>query len=179
MARQVQEPGAAIGARVCGFRKGRGWSQARLVRRLAEVGLSLGQSNLARLENGKRDVSVADLFALALALDVPPLLLLGSDDDRDRVRVGTRGESPGRLRAWATGRQPLDTVRGQAAYREHTGRLREAGSGMTLGPFLRDLADQLDADSAAGQEETITAATDYLRGALAGVRYAAQRAQEG
>ncbi len=55
---------------------------------------------------------------------------------------------------------------------------------MTLGPFLRDLADRLDADSAEGQEETIHMATDYLKGTLRAVRtyadrFTADKAQEG
>jgi hypothetical protein len=61
-------------------------------------------------------------------------------------------------------------------YRAHVGRMRETGSsGMSLGGFLHDLADMLDADSAAGQLEIITAAEDYLKGARRGVRLGVQR----
>lgn len=169
----VQAPHEVIGARIRDLRIARGWSQHRLAQRLSEEGLTLGQSNLARLENGKRDVTVSDLFTLALALDVPPLLLLAGDDDAARVKVGARGENPSRLQEWIVGRQPLDTVRGQQTYREHTGRMREAGSGLTVGPFLREMADQLDADGAEGQVQIIDAAIAYLRGARRGVQYRA------
>ncbi len=109
--KRIQDPREAVGARVRALRIGRGWSQGRLAERLSAVGVSLAQSNVARLENGKRDVSLEDLYGLALALDCPPLLLLASDDDTTRVKVGKRGENPSRLRAWFAGRQPLDTVR--------------------------------------------------------------------
>ncbi|CAN5398582.1 hypothetical protein BH24ACT12_BH24ACT12_24660 [soil metagenome] len=168
-----QQPSEVIGARIRDLRIARGWSQHRLARRLSEDGLTLGQSNLARLENGKRDVTVSDLFTLALALDCPPLTLLAPETDTEQVMVGARGENPSRLRAWIVGRQPLDTVRGQQTYREHTGRMREAGSGLTVGPFLREMADQLDADGAEGQVQIIDAAIAYLRGARRGVQHRA------
>ncbi|WP_340540679.1 helix-turn-helix domain-containing protein [Nocardioides sp. GXZ039] len=52
-------------------------SQARLSERLRErVGLELDTSAVARIETGRRGVSVDELLALALALDVSPLRLL-------------------------------------------------------------------------------------------------------
>ncbi len=164
---------SAVGERIRTLRTARGWTQAALAARLGQVGMTLSQSNLARLESGERNVTLDDLYGVALALDCPPLALLAPGDGTP-VKVGTRGESPARLRAWFVGRQPLDTVRDHGVYREHVGRLREP-AGMTLGPFLREVAGQLDADDLDGQAEIIRAAQDYLRGAARAVRVAQQR----
>jgi transcriptional regulator with XRE-family HTH domain len=180
---RLRRPSEVVGSRVRDLRIARGWSQARLADCLQDVGINLGQSNVARLETGKRDVSLDDVYCLALALDCPPLILLAPGDDTTRVRVGRRGENASRLRAWIVGRQPLDTVRNHDAYREHVGRLREP-TGFTVGPFLREIADQLDADTAEGQEQAILSALDYLKGSLRAVRqfaarYPADTTQEG
>ncbi len=173
MSVHAQQPSEVVGGRVRAFRKRRGWSQERLAERLREVGVSLGQSNVARLENGKRAVTVDDLYGLALALDCPPLALLLPETDTEQVMVGARGENPSRLLAWFVGRQPLDTVRGHQTYRRHTDRMRQAGSGLTVGPFLREVADLLDADGAEGQVKIIDVALKYLRGARHGVQHRA------
>lgn len=161
-----------LGDNVRRLRKARGWSQVQLSVRLKDAGLTLGQTDLSRLElqnpSGKRPrlVMVEDLFSLALALDCPPLSLLASQDGP--ILVGKWGERPSRVQAWIVGRQPLDTVGDPNAYRANAG-LRE-GSGMSLGSFLRELADLLDAEDLAGQEEAVLAAQDYLRGVLRAVR---------
>jgi len=171
--------------RVRELRVARHWSQGKLAERLVAVGLILGQSNVARLENGKRDVSLVDLYGLALALDCPPLFLLAPNDDNAKVRVGKRGENPSRLRAWVVGKQPLDTVRDPDAYREHAGQLDTvpdpdfhqlaAGRPSTrrqteYSAVLRHLADVYDAGSDADRADAELAVLAYTTGVLKGRR---------
>lgn len=61
----------AVGRRILDARSRRGWSQARLARRV-----SLDQSMIARIETGDRRVTVDDLVELAEALGVTPAALL-------------------------------------------------------------------------------------------------------
>jgi transcriptional regulator with XRE-family HTH domain len=117
-------PSRIIGRRVREQREGRGWSQDRLARDLAELGVHIGQTGVARLEKagpGARRVTQEDLYALALVLDVPPLWLqLPSEDERvEIVHVGGErgqeeldfpyGPEPGRVkvRRYRRGGGPL------------------------------------------------------------------------
>jgi transcriptional regulator with XRE-family HTH domain len=153
------------------IRQERGWTQERLAERLGKVGMSVAQSNVARLERGDRSVSVEDLYALALALSCPPLALL-RPDDQSRVKVSpdhAEGEHRDRLTSWIVGRSPLDVPTDLAAFRAH-GRPDLDRGGMTVGPFLHEIADRIDAENPAGQEEAVRAAIDYLKGSLRGIR---------
>jgi transcriptional regulator with XRE-family HTH domain len=192
-------PSRIIGRRVREQREGRGWSQDRLARDLAEVGVHLGQTGVARLEKGARRVTLEDLDALAVVLDVPRLLLeLPSEDERvEIVRVGAEpgqeelayGPEPGqvkvvkyrrrggplvesrdRVRAWIVGQRPLDAGRDAGRYRAAAGLLQPRPGQPHLGAFLRTLAEQLDSEDFDGQVEAILAAREYLQGALRGIR---------
>lgn len=70
----------------------RGWSLEKLAHRLSDVGHPISVSGLSKLESGNRGVSVDDLQALSLALQVSTESLLGSptlqDHDPLRVLVG-------------------------------------------------------------------------------------------
>lgn len=58
------------------YRQAQKLSAQQLADRTAEIGMPINRSVLANLESGRRDtVSVAELFVLAAALRVPPLLL--------------------------------------------------------------------------------------------------------
>jgi transcriptional regulator with XRE-family HTH domain len=55
-------------------KKGRqllGWNQQQLAERLTELGLTTGQPTIARIEKGKRGVSLDDAVALSIAVDIP------------------------------------------------------------------------------------------------------------
>jgi transcriptional regulator with XRE-family HTH domain len=68
---------AVIAARVKAARTSRDMSAQQLADATAELGHPIPRSVLANLENGRRDsIGVAEVFALALALDMPPLLLI-------------------------------------------------------------------------------------------------------
>lgn len=92
-----------VGAGVRALRERRGISQQ-------ELGDALGwpQSTVARLELGKRPVSVSDLLALAWALDVAPVYLLdGSFQTSDvPVQQTLRIPTP-HARKWIRGGEPL------------------------------------------------------------------------
>jgi len=65
-----------FGQQVRAARERRGWTQAQLVAELKKCGEPMDQATVARLETGKRGVSVDDLLLFALALGVAPLYLL-------------------------------------------------------------------------------------------------------
>ena len=92
-------PSRVVGRRVREIREERRWSQERLATELADVGIKIGQTDVARLEKqtafGKpaRSVSVEDLMAIAFVLDVPPLALLAPIQDEE-VLVVPAGARP-------------------------------------------------------------------------------------
>jgi transcriptional regulator with XRE-family HTH domain len=75
--------------------------------RLADT-LGWTQSAVARLENGRRTISVSDLLALAWALDVAPVYLLaGSFQTGDVPIHETLRVPPQHMRKWIRGGEPL------------------------------------------------------------------------
>ena len=76
---------ARIGGEVKRYRRRRGMSAQDLADRLAAVGHEIKRSTLANLESGRRGVSVADLLAIAAALDISPLLLAWPLESADSV----------------------------------------------------------------------------------------------
>jgi hypothetical protein len=80
----------------------------------------MGQTGVARLEKTGRFarwVTQEDLFALAFALDVPPVLLqLPADDERVEI-VHQLLEGRDRVYAWIVGQRPLDAGRDPQRYR--------------------------------------------------------------
>ena len=97
-----------IAGHVAALRKERRLSGAALSRRVRDLGVkSWTDSTISKLETGRREsVGVTELFALALALDVSPLLLLADPRTDAKVPVGREEfteEAPGRdieLDAW-------------------------------------------------------------------------------
>jgi transcriptional regulator with XRE-family HTH domain len=88
------------------IREGRRYGYAELSRRLAELGREIAPLGLRRIESGERRVDADDLFALAVALNVSPLVFLLP---RGESRVTPEGdEYPADLiRQWATGERAL------------------------------------------------------------------------
>jgi hypothetical protein len=96
-------PSRVVGLRVREFRthrNGHRWTQERLAQELREVGIQIGQTDVARLEKlpgdtGKdpRPVTLEDWLALAFVLDVPPLALL-LPKDQERVAILPKGVRP-------------------------------------------------------------------------------------
>src|SRR6266545_1902903 len=94
--------------RVRHLRERRGLSQQRLADRLAELGVPIERSQLARLERGERGVGVDELMALAFALDTAPAyLLLDLEADERTALVPGVAISPADARGWIRGQRPL------------------------------------------------------------------------
>ncbi len=68
--------------------KGRRMTVQALADRCTELGLPIGRVALTKLENGVREkVSVAEIFVLAAALEVPPVLLIFPLGRTDSVEI--------------------------------------------------------------------------------------------
>lgn len=70
---------AVVGANVRRLREAAGLSQAELASQVAKSGHALGEMAVWGIENGKRRITVDDLFALGAALGVVPTSLLSPD----------------------------------------------------------------------------------------------------
>src|SRR6266511_1852291 len=69
-------PGVIFARRVKEARKRRDWSQQTLADRLTELGYPMTRVVLTKLEAGKRQATLEDIFAFAVALGVAPVHLL-------------------------------------------------------------------------------------------------------
>ena len=104
-------PYDVIAANVRSLRALRRLSQADLAARLTYLGHAWAQSTVVRVEAGKRPVSVAELFSLALALAVSPSRLLDLERAELHGLVLAEGAAlrTEDARAWLTG--STDAVR--------------------------------------------------------------------
>lgn len=76
-----------FGVTVRNIRKLRGWSQEELARQLSEIGVTMHQTTVAKMENGARPTSVDELVLVARVLGVRPADLTPPEDpDRENVR---------------------------------------------------------------------------------------------
>ncbi|WP_432247701.1 helix-turn-helix domain-containing protein [Streptomyces sanyensis] len=72
----IGEVGGSVAAAVTAHRQRHGWDQRYLAERVTAAGRPMSASVLGKVEAGARRVDVADLVALAEALEVPPADLL-------------------------------------------------------------------------------------------------------
>lgn len=101
-------PTAVIAGRVRELRRRRGWTAADLGARLTEHGVPWNRSIVANFESGRRpDVSVRELLALAVVLDIAPVNLLVPLGSEPYQVTPDRTESADTVRAWVRGEQPL------------------------------------------------------------------------
>jgi transcriptional regulator with XRE-family HTH domain len=93
-----------IGEQVNRLRLIHRWNQQQLSDALGRLGWPLDRTAIARIENGTRNVTVEDLFALAAALGVEAAGLLAPRDDNVEVAV-VPGlvRSGARIRGWLHG----------------------------------------------------------------------------
>jgi transcriptional regulator with XRE-family HTH domain len=75
-----------VGLNTKARRSRRDWSQGRLREALEEQGVRLSRATIAQLESGTRPISVSELLALGLALEVAPHLLLYPPSGADILR---------------------------------------------------------------------------------------------
>lgn len=86
----------------------RGWSAAELAKRMQATGIPWDRPVVAKLENGYRaSVSVAELLALAVVLNCPPVMLLTDEDDGSYQVTPAVTEKMPSVRAWIRGTAPL------------------------------------------------------------------------
>ncbi|MFY1688816.1 helix-turn-helix domain-containing protein [Plantactinospora sp. WMMB782] len=104
-----------IGANLARVRDQRGLSLRRLAEHLAAIGRPINADGLNRAEKGRRQISAAELVALAVVLDVSPLtLLLPHDPTPDGVPLTPEVVADWQAAwRWAVGEQPL-TRRGES-----------------------------------------------------------------
>jgi transcriptional regulator with XRE-family HTH domain len=113
---------AVIADRVRALRERAGLNQAQLATRMAELGLPWTRLTVVNLEKrasqsrsrdgkGRDSVSVQELMALALALDVPPLLLIADPRSDDPVPIATgvkrRDETTWDALLWLVGQNDI------------------------------------------------------------------------
>lgn len=96
----IGEAGGYVAAAVTRHRQRHGWDQRHLAQLVTDAGRPMSASVLGKVEAGARRVDVADLVALAAALEVAAAELLpgGEDDDRPGDPF-TAAAQPGAVRA--------------------------------------------------------------------------------
>jgi transcriptional regulator with XRE-family HTH domain len=102
--------GQVVASNVRRWRDTRQLDQQDLADRLCDLGWQTDQPTVARIERGKRKVSVDDLAVLAVALNVPPPLLLLPVHDAESVALTPKGTSPvyaWDVFEWMVGNEPL------------------------------------------------------------------------
>ncbi|MCX5586030.1 helix-turn-helix domain-containing protein [Streptomyces erythrochromogenes] len=109
-ATQYGPSASAVATNVRRIREARGMSIYALSGLLAKSGRPIAASAVAKIERQERQVTVDDLIALAVALNVSPsALYLPLDDDPSHViEITGAGEQPAdRAWDWADGQRPL------------------------------------------------------------------------
>ncbi|WP_433699268.1 helix-turn-helix domain-containing protein [Nocardiopsis sp. CA-288880] len=102
--------GQQIGQNVAVIRGQQGVTTEQLAQRLTDVGVPIKASAITKVEKGQRRLTVDELVALAVVLDVnPSALMLPVEVDRDRpVEITGHGEVPAaRAWQWVDGHKPL------------------------------------------------------------------------
>lgn len=83
----------SVAAQVRRYRQQRGMTVQELSDRCADLGVPIPRPVLSNLETGRREsVTLAELIVLALALGVPPLLLVVPVVDKEQMELIPRGE---------------------------------------------------------------------------------------
>jgi transcriptional regulator with XRE-family HTH domain len=98
-----------VGRQIRAARKMLWPSQEILAQRLTDKGVPMHQATIARLERGERNITIADLFAIAATLEITPLHLLAGTYTNEAVPVlPTRPpDVPARMIAWIRGEVAL------------------------------------------------------------------------
>ena len=98
--------GENVASTVRHFREARRLAYAELSRQLSQLGREIPPLGLRRLEAGERKVDVDDLFALAVALEVSPLVLLLPVEATSLVPQGVEYDAES-VWQWASGSKAL------------------------------------------------------------------------
>lgn len=79
LAESAMEFEREVGRNISHLREARQWSQSRLAEEMRIVGFNMHQTTIAKIENGKRPLRVAELDAFAVTFDMPPEALMYVD----------------------------------------------------------------------------------------------------
>ena len=86
----------------------RGMSQQGLAERMNQLGARTDRSVVAKVESGRRAISLEDVFRYALALDVAPVHLIVPIDSTEPIHLAPNLEAaPHEVRAWIRGFRPM------------------------------------------------------------------------
>lgn len=100
MATELPGPIDVFASRLRTIRDKRGLSARQLAEAVTRLGVPWDRSGIAKLETRtRRNVTIEDLFAFSLALNVAPLALLVPDDDAAEVVVAPGESEEGRVTA--------------------------------------------------------------------------------
>lgn len=130
MTESARTPSEVIAVRIKELRQRRGLSVAKLATRCEELGMpKLNRDVITNIEviGRRQDVGVTELMVLALALDVPPALLLVPLDGRTDLQV-TPEITMSSMRAlfWLAGeRHPVDDPEQRKRWRETIGPIHQ------------------------------------------------------
>ena len=97
----IGDVGRTVAANVTRYRKRRGYSMRALAEELTTNGRTMSASAISQIENTARRVDVDDLFAIAVALDVTPDLLLMPEAHSGDDRVPSVFGETAAARIWA------------------------------------------------------------------------------
>ncbi|MCO7193960.1 helix-turn-helix domain-containing protein [Pseudonocardia sp. McavD-2-B] len=153
-------------------------SGAKLASRMNEYGVNWNRTTVAKFETGYRSsISVQELLALALALDVPPIWLLADVEGGSPTPISTTEPvDPWTALLWMSGRTPLTEEPGVwwlriaptlgrlsalAGAVEQLRRNRAAESYFTSGSEVAGFADSLD-DLAARDRQVLRVVAEQL-----------------
>lgn len=103
----AETPTEVFTRRMAYYRRRRDWSQERLAAELTQVGWSIHRVQVAKIEAGKRGVSLDEAVTIAWALGLPPALLWLPLGEADNVALAPDVEvHPDLARKWVIGAEP-------------------------------------------------------------------------
>jgi transcriptional regulator with XRE-family HTH domain len=133
-------PSDVFRSRLVEARKALGYTQAGLAERLTEIGTPMHETAVARIESGKRRVTLDDVIAIAAAMDVSPLFLFSPLEHDARIRLAATIDcTAADLWAWVRGTQPLDAANARSYHYQSPGDV----GGSAIVEDAQELADWL------------------------------------
>jgi transcriptional regulator with XRE-family HTH domain len=150
-------------------------SQAELARRLTEHGLPTNQVGVSRIETGERDdVSINEVFAIAVALNVSPLFLLAGTYAGETVDiVPGMPVAPSLMAYWLRGERPPPGADEEAFFDNVPldERLDRLGRGVAhLASSYQDVIEAKKRKDLDAEQDALADLKDEIERQLAGVK---------